>query len=197
MPPANGADRREQIIAAALELFQENGFATVSTRDLAEHAGLSRSHVYHYFPDWKTLRREAFERFMAAQIAETESIHAGLAAPKALKSFFRHYLPKENDHDWAMWMGAWVESLREPELAASFHQGTGHWEGMLEKIIRKGIGDGEWTCAHPARAARQLLALLNGYSDNMLLRAGATASAQPLQEIMEVARLLLPPPGKD
>ena len=52
-------DRKDQIIAAALELFRSKGFADVSTRDLAEHAGLSRSHVYHYFSDWKELRREA------------------------------------------------------------------------------------------------------------------------------------------
>ncbi|HBO3115595.1 TPA: helix-turn-helix transcriptional regulator, partial [Pseudomonas aeruginosa] len=45
-------DRKDQIIAAALELFRSKGFADVSTRDLAEHAGLSRSHVYHYFSDW-------------------------------------------------------------------------------------------------------------------------------------------------
>ncbi|MGT4612710.1 helix-turn-helix domain-containing protein [Klebsiella pneumoniae] len=50
-------DRKDQIIAAALELFRSKGFADVSTRDLAEHAGLSRSHVYHYFSDWKTDRK--------------------------------------------------------------------------------------------------------------------------------------------
>ncbi len=193
MPPANGAERREQIVSAALELFKTSGFAGVSTRDLAEHAGLARSHVYHYFPDWKTLRREAFERFVAEQIAETEALHAGQPAPKALKSFLRHYLPQEDDRDWPMWMGAWVEALREPELAATFHAGTRHWETVLEKIIRQGEAAGDWACAHPARAARQLTALLNGYSDNMLVRGGGTASAQPLHEIMEVARLLLAP----
>ena len=55
-------DRKDQIIAAALELFRSKGFADVSTRDLAEHAGLSRSHVYHYFSDWNELRGEAFVR---------------------------------------------------------------------------------------------------------------------------------------
>ncbi|MBB3122127.1 TetR/AcrR family transcriptional regulator [Pseudoduganella violacea] len=193
MPPANGAERREQILAAAMELFKANGFASVSTRDLADHAGLSRSHVYHYFPDWKSLRREAFERFVAEQVAETEALYAGQRAPKALKSFLRHYLPKENDRDWSMWMGAWVEALREPELAATFHQGARHWETVLEKIIRQGVEEGEWTCAHPARAARQLVALLNGYADNMLVHGGTLPSVQPLPEIMEVARLVLPP----
>lgn len=61
-------DRKDQIIAAALELFRSKGFADVSTRDLAEHAGLSRSHVYHYFSDWNELRREAFVRFADEQL---------------------------------------------------------------------------------------------------------------------------------
>ncbi len=66
-------DRKDQIIAAALELFRSKGFADVSTRDLAEHAGLSRSHVYHYFSDWKELRREAFVRFANEQLDEVRA----------------------------------------------------------------------------------------------------------------------------
>ena len=63
-------ERKGQIIAAALELFREKGFADVSTRDLAEHAGLSRSHIYHYFGDWNELRREAFVHFADEQLKE-------------------------------------------------------------------------------------------------------------------------------
>ena len=58
-------ERKDQIIAAALELFRRKGFADVSTRDLAEHAGLSRSHIYHYFGDWNELRREAFAKTLS------------------------------------------------------------------------------------------------------------------------------------
>lgn len=64
-------ERKSQIITAALELFRQKGFADVSTRDLAEHAGLSRSHIYHYFGDWNELRREAFVHFADEQLEET------------------------------------------------------------------------------------------------------------------------------
>lgn len=75
--PSPVAERKDQIITAALELFLRNGLASVSTRDLAEHTGLSRSHLYHYFSDWKTLRRAAFERFSEEQLAGTQALLQG------------------------------------------------------------------------------------------------------------------------
>src|SRR3977135_4424322 len=45
-----GQERREEIIAAAKELFMTEGFAKVTTRAIAEKAGLSQTGVYLYFP---------------------------------------------------------------------------------------------------------------------------------------------------
>lgn len=41
--------RREQILAAARRLFAERPYASVSTADVAEAAGVARSLVHHYF----------------------------------------------------------------------------------------------------------------------------------------------------
>jgi AcrR family transcriptional regulator len=49
-PKGSGQERREEIIAAAKELFMTEGFAKVTTRAIAEKAGLSQTGVYLYFP---------------------------------------------------------------------------------------------------------------------------------------------------
>jgi AcrR family transcriptional regulator len=43
------AQRREQILAAALRLFRNQGFDRTSLREIAESLGLSKSGLYHYF----------------------------------------------------------------------------------------------------------------------------------------------------
>ncbi|QKW23021.1 TetR/AcrR family transcriptional regulator [Kitasatospora sp. NA04385] len=40
---------REEVLAAAAELFTENGYAATTTRAVAERAGLRQASMYHYF----------------------------------------------------------------------------------------------------------------------------------------------------
>ncbi|MGL4477748.1 MAG: TetR/AcrR family transcriptional regulator, partial [Aeromonas veronii] len=62
MARPSAEQRKEMIIEAVLALFREKGMAASSTRDIAERTGLARSHVYHYFKDWKELCLCAVER---------------------------------------------------------------------------------------------------------------------------------------
>lgn len=55
-PPADGGDRREQIMAAALEVFSTKGFQKATNKDIAEAAGgISPGLIYHYFKDKQDL----------------------------------------------------------------------------------------------------------------------------------------------
>ena len=48
-PKGQGAERREEILDAALKLFSAKGLQTVSTRQIAEAAGISQPALYAYF----------------------------------------------------------------------------------------------------------------------------------------------------
>jgi AcrR family transcriptional regulator len=48
-PKGFGQERRDEIIAAAKELFMAEGFTKVTTRALAEKAGISQTGIYLYF----------------------------------------------------------------------------------------------------------------------------------------------------
>lgn len=54
--------RREQLLAAAFELFVTRGYDEVGMEDVARAAGASKGLVYHYFPTKKDLYRAAVER---------------------------------------------------------------------------------------------------------------------------------------
>ncbi|MET7516594.1 helix-turn-helix domain-containing protein [Streptomyces sp. NPDC005480] len=47
--PASGLEPREEVLAAAAELFTTHGYTATSTRAVAERAGLRQASLYHYF----------------------------------------------------------------------------------------------------------------------------------------------------
>lgn len=53
--------RKEQIVAAAVELFAENGFDG-STRDIAQRAGITQPLLYRYFPSKEDLIEAVYEK---------------------------------------------------------------------------------------------------------------------------------------
>ena len=63
-PRGHGHERRGEILAVAKELFASEGFETVTTRKLAERAGISQTGLYVYFQNkeeiLEALCREAF-----------------------------------------------------------------------------------------------------------------------------------------
>ncbi|MBI6656204.1 TetR family transcriptional regulator C-terminal domain-containing protein [Pseudomonas carnis] len=184
-------DRKDQIIAAALELFRSKGFADVSTRDLAEHAGLSRSHVYHYFSDWNELRREAFVRFANEQLDEVHEPLADAPPLEAFVGFLRDCLPSTADAGWALWLDAWDEAMHDAQMAQAYLVINAQWQSMLAEVIERGVADGVFRCESSQRAARQIFALAMGYADDLMLKPSAESAEAVLQEVLEVARLLL------
>jgi AcrR family transcriptional regulator len=184
-------DRKDQIIAAALELFRSKGFADVSTRDLAEHAGPSRSHVYHYFSDWNELRRAAFVRFANEQLEEVRAPLVDLSPLDALVGFLRDCLPYTADAGWALWLDAWDEAMHDPQMAQAYLEINAQWQAMLTAVIEQGVGEGVFHCDSSQRAARQIFALAMGYADDLMLKPSTESAEAVLDEVMEVARLLL------
>jgi AcrR family transcriptional regulator len=48
-PAEPGVDRRQQILAAALEIFAEQGFESATNKAIAERAGVNQGLIYFYF----------------------------------------------------------------------------------------------------------------------------------------------------
>lgn len=184
-------NRKEQILDAAIALLQAKGFTNVSTRDLAEHAGLSRSHIYHYFKDWPTLRREAFARYSDQQLAEARQAFAGLPARQALASFLRECLPEAPDSCFTLWLDAWNEALHDGMLAGTYRDVDARWLAWLAELLQQGVAQGDFICPAPSRAARQIFSMTVGYAEDLLLSPSRQAADNALDEVLEAAGLIL------
>src|SRR5262249_24319103 len=47
---ASGADTRQRIVIAAMQLCWEKGYSSTSVADLLQRAGVHSGSLYHYFP---------------------------------------------------------------------------------------------------------------------------------------------------
>lgn len=103
----NTDELKHRILDTAVALFIEKGIAGVTTRDVTEQLGLSRSHIYHYFSNWQALSLAALERFMAQEIAQFTREAEELAPEQQLLRLAEIYLPDSVDATWKLYDSLW------------------------------------------------------------------------------------------
>jgi AcrR family transcriptional regulator len=82
--PASGLEPRDEVLAAAAELFTTRGYTATSTRTIAERAGLRQASLYHYFDGKEAILAELLEGTVhpSLEVARGLASRAG-AAPEA------------------------------------------------------------------------------------------------------------------
>ncbi|AXK37210.1 TetR/AcrR family transcriptional regulator [Streptomyces armeniacus] len=84
-------ERREQLIAVALELFSQRSPEKVSIDDIANAAGISRPLVYHYFPGKHSLYEAAVRRAADELAARFSEPHSGPLSDRLLRVMGRYF----------------------------------------------------------------------------------------------------------
>jgi AcrR family transcriptional regulator len=73
-----GHTRRDAILATALRLFEERGYASVSTRDICDELSISRSGVYNYFQTKEQILFELQREMLQTRQDELSSVLCSL-----------------------------------------------------------------------------------------------------------------------
>lgn len=155
---------RTKILDGAIALFIDKGIDKVTTRELTEHVGISRSHIYHYFSDWSSLRLKAIERFMQADLDAFKNAIADVAPDVALDTFITS-LPATHDADWLLYNSVWTQALHDRAYADLAINNMNRWFSLLESIVAAGINQGLYRQVDVARTSRIISGAVNGYAD--------------------------------
>jgi len=113
-------ERRSQILEAAAKLFAERHYASVSTKDIADAAGVARGLLHHYFGSKRDLYLEVARQML--RIPELPVLADTNTPPVEL---------------WASSVDSWLdlmEANRDAWLAATRAGETGH-DPQLRKIL--------------------------------------------------------------
>jgi len=88
---SDGLHARSRLLATALRLFAENGFANTSTRQVATAAGVNIAAISYYFGDKAGLYRAAYTEPMGADCGNLQCLdHHSLPLKQALHMMLSH-----------------------------------------------------------------------------------------------------------
>ena len=153
--------RPSDIVAAALAVFAEKGFAGARIEEIARRAGLSKGAVYLYFPTKEDMFRAVVQTTVLPYIAAIEQAVLAMEMPFADR--LRMILPRFATLVGAVPLGAVAkmvigESRNFPELAKVWHDNVvSKGIGLLTRLIAEAQAKGEGRPGDPRTHAFSIM----------------------------------------
>ncbi|KOU53570.1 TetR/AcrR family transcriptional regulator [Streptomyces sp. WM6378] len=176
------AERREELLRAAVEQIESRGVAAVRIADVAASLGVSNALVLYHFSTKEKLVAAAFAHAAEDDLAQLHKILGRrTSALRRLRAAVRWYAPTGPAKGWRLWIEGWAAALREPALREVAHGLDQRWKAALTEVMAEGAAAGEFGCADPAGAAWRLTALLDGLAVQMISYPGSLGRAAMLE----------------
>ena len=175
----DSAQRRGQLLRAALEVIVARGYADTRIADVAEHAGISPALVIYYFKTRDQLLTEALRYSEDAWYETGTQRLAALptAAGRLTELIAMTCLPDTDPGtqsgkptEWLLWLDLWALSPRNAGVASVRRKFDERWRQTIETTVLAGQEAGEFTAAvDAAEFAVTLSALLDGMAVQIAL----------------------------
>jgi AcrR family transcriptional regulator len=167
--------RREEILAATEAEVTRRGFARTRVADVAAVLDCSSALIFYHFGTKEKLFAEALQHAVERDLARLDEAISKSSDPvDAVRRMLALYSPQGDANGWTVWVDAWSESLREPEMRAMSRRLDLRWKDVLADQIRRGNDSGLFTCADPDAAAWRLSALLDGLAVQVMVHRSLT-----------------------
>jgi AcrR family transcriptional regulator len=128
------AAAEEALLDAAERLLVEVGHAGITTRRLAEEAGVNHGLVHYYFGSNETLLVRALERFTARLVDRQRALYAAdMPFAEKWRTAMR-YLDADRSYQ-KVWYELQALAWNRPELRDRVAQVNGEWRGVLSEAL--------------------------------------------------------------
>jgi AcrR family transcriptional regulator len=164
------AERREEILAAALEEFAEHGYQGGSTERIAARAGISQPYVFRLFGTKKELFKAIVSRCFRETLEAFQRAAEGKRGEEALKAIGQMYAEQMLPDRTRLrtQMNAYT-ACDDPEIRAVVRNGYGDLVAYVERV--SGLGE---------KAVADFFAL--GMLLNVFASMGLTVDPEPWAE---------------
>ena len=181
---------RERLLRAAIELIAEAGWGGVTTRSVAERAGVNQALVHYHYRSVPGLLREAAYAAMAAtfepamsRLAETQDPAAGLRAVVTALLEIDPQAPES-----LVVVEATVQAVRDAELGSQVRQMLTVFREVLAERLGAARDSGRLSPAiQPAGLATALAGLLDGLALHRMIDPSVDvgSAAEAIQALLE------------
>jgi AcrR family transcriptional regulator len=163
-------ERPQQIIDAALAVFDERGLAGARLDDIAQRAGIAKGTIYLYFPNKEELFREVIRHTLVDRLDAARGEIAALGEAVSATEQLRHYAQGW----WAFLLTPGYQAVyrlvigelhRFPDVAEFYaREVVSRSHALVGSIIGRGVERGEFRPIEPAVASRMLTAMLSTHA---------------------------------
>lgn len=152
--------RREEILRAALRAFREKGYHATTLDDIAEHLGVRKTALYHYFPDKEAILYACHQESLVQLDRIIKGTRRFETATERLAYVIREHVRVMTDtlqgSPLAFEVGAFSPERQREIIAA-----RDRYERALRRIIQQGMADGDFRQADAKIAAFAILGSIN------------------------------------
>jgi AcrR family transcriptional regulator len=166
--------RRAQMMAAALEVISERGYADTRIADVAERAGISPALVIYYFKTKDQLLTAAIRQYEDSwyTVGQRRMAELPTSAARIEEIVAMSCLPEadpEPASSWQLWLDFWAQAARNPQVASVRRKSDERWREEIAGLVLAGQAAGEFRDVDPASFAICLTALLDGLTVQIAL----------------------------
>lgn len=160
------AERKNEILDAANELFGQRGFDGTSTNDILERVGIARGTLYYHFKSKEEIMNALIERIGSRIVEAAQRIASDKSIP-VYERIIRVALSLNISDGSGKEL---VEQMHNPQNAL-MHQKTqkmmiANITPILAGIIREGIEQGLFTTPYPYESMEMILVYANTIFDD-------------------------------
>ncbi len=153
--------RPQELLAAALELFVEKGFAATRSEEVAQRAGVSKGTLYLYYPSKEELFKAMVRESLSSRIAEAGVMIAQFVGPTAellQRVMYMWWTEVGLSPAGGITKVMMAEARNFPELANFFHEEVvAPTQTLLAQVIQRGIDRGEFRPVSPLLTVQVLI----------------------------------------
>ena len=156
---------RDKFLAAALDLFAERNFASVTIKDIARALGVNTALIYYYFDSKTDLFRATIEHAVGRAFENVRTLSDQSAdPPTVLAAWIENHLKKYAEIHRFVKIALDFRSAHEgdADIANSIEHFYSEEHKLLSKIIRQGIKQGLFNPVDPNRMAQFISTYLDG-----------------------------------
>lgn len=165
-PPArnrSAGNRTEEILAAAVAVFAENGYRATSMNDLARAAGLSKPGLYHYVASKEQLLVLLYQTEMEQHLVEERAvIESSTSATESLRRILAQRATYSCRQQRLQRIFTEEEAEVPAELMGVIRKQRREREDFLVNVVEDGVAAGEFRLtATPRIAVRAMVGAVN------------------------------------
>lgn len=159
------AERRQQLLNSAKELFAENGYAATPTRSINKNIGMADGLMYHYFPDGKleilhTIATEGIQEMIECVNSMAQSLDADGDVKKELIKFLKGVYRSFSEHTQCITILAREQKHLEESHTNFLRNSFESRYSLVSAYLKKCHSNGHLPKIKYDLAAKQLLSII-------------------------------------